>query len=125
MELNELSGVMVNIAFELHSKYGPGLSEKVYEKLFCHELFERKIAYGHQVSIDLKHGAITYKNAFKADLIIEDQLMLELKCSKPNKELHFRQLHTYLKISGFKLGLVFNFDVPRIKDGIIRVANGL
>ena len=125
MDLNELSGVVVNIAFELHSKFGPGLSEKVYEKLFCHELFKRKINYRDQVPIDLEHNGIRYKNAFKADLIIEERLMLELKSCRPNKDLHFRQLHTYLKVSGLKLGLVINFDFPRIKDGIIRVANGI
>jgi GxxExxY protein len=116
---------LVNIAFELHSKFGPGLSEKVYEKLFCQELFKRKINYREQVPIDLEYTGIRYKNAFIADLIIEERLMLELKSCRPNRDLHFRQLHTYLKLSGLKLGLVINFDVPKIKDGIIRVVNGL
>jgi GxxExxY protein len=125
MEHNELSGIMVNVAFELHSQYGPGLSEKVYEKLFSQELYKRKISFRNQVPINMEHDGIKYKNAFKVDLVVEEKLMLELKSCKPNRNLHFRQLHTYLKISGFKLGLVINFDVPKIKDGIIRVVNGL
>ncbi|HLO80456.1 MAG TPA: GxxExxY protein [Chitinophagaceae bacterium] len=123
MELNDLTGIAVDIAFKLHNLYGPGLYEKVYEKLYCYELNKRKINYQNQVCIDLRHEDILFKNAFKADLILENQLLIELKSSKSFYDLHFRQLHTYLKISGFEVGLLFNFNVAKIKDGIIRVIN--
>jgi GxxExxY protein len=123
MRINELSGIAVDIAFKLHDKYGPGLYEKVYKNLFCYELHQRQISFKSEVKIDLMHGDIVFKNAFKADLIVENQLMIELKSCKPYPALHFRQLYTYLKISGLKVGLLFNFNVARIKDGIIRVIN--
>lgn len=123
MELNDLSGIAVDIAFKLHNLYGPGLYEKVYQGLFCYELNKRNINYRSQVGIDLQHEGVLFRNSFKADLIIENQLLIELKSCKQYPELHFRQLHTYLKISGLTLGLVFNFNVAKIKDGIIRVIN--
>jgi GxxExxY protein len=123
MQINELSGIAVDIAFKLHDKYGPGLYEKVYKNLFCYELHQRQISFRSEVSIDLQHGDMVFKNAFKADLIVENQLMIELKSCKPYPALHFRQLYTYLKISGLSVGLLFNFNVARIKDGIIRVIN--
>ena len=125
MTENELSTVAVNICIKIHKQYGPGLYEKVYEEIFCYELGKLGIDYVRQVNIPLLHESLKIPIAYRADLILEDKLIIEIKSCRELFEMHFRQLHTYLKIKNIKLGLVINFNVALIKYGIRRVVNKL
>ena len=125
MTENELATVVVNISLKIHRQYGPGLYERVYEEIFCYELNKMNINYLRQVNIPLIHESLKIPVAYKADLILEDKLIIEIKSCRQLFEMHFRQLHTYLKIKDIRLGLVINFNVALIKNGIRRVVNGL
>ena len=125
MSENELATLAINVCFEIHKKYGPGLFEKVYEELFCYEWNKTNISYQRQVNIPLLHEELKIPLAFRADIIIDNKLVLEFKSCRQLFDIHFRQLHTYLKIKNLKLGLVINFNVSLLKYGIKRVVNGL
>jgi len=125
MTENELSTAAVNSCIKIHKQYGPGLFEKVYEEIFCYELSKLGIEYERQVNIPLLHESLKIPIAFRADLILEDKLIIEIKSCRELFEIHFRQLHTYLKIKNIKLGLVINFNVALMKYDIRRVVNGL
>jgi GxxExxY protein len=125
MTENELASLAVDICLKIHKQYGPGLYEKVYEEIFCYELKKLNVNFQRQVNIPLIHENLKIPAAYKADLILEDKLIIEIKSCRQLFEMHFRQLHTYLKIKNFKLGLVINFNVSLIKYGIRRIVNGL
>jgi GxxExxY protein len=125
MTENELASLAVDICLKIHKQYGPGLYEKVYEEIFCYELNKLNVNYQRQVKIPLIHENLKIPVAYKADLILEDKLIIEIKSCRQLFEMHFRQLHTYLKIKNFKHGLVINFNVSLIKHGIRRIVNGL
>jgi GxxExxY protein len=125
MTENELATIAVNICLKIHKQYGPGLYERVYEDIFCFELNKLEIQFARQVNIPLIYESLIIKMAYRADVILEDKLIIEIKSCHELTDIHFRQLHTYLKIKKIKVGLVVNFNVPLIKYGIRRVVNGL
>ena len=122
---NELSGQVVDTAFRIHSRLGPGLFESVYEEVLCFELQKQGLSIERQKTIPIKWGDVTLNHAFKADIIIEKTVLLEIKSVELLSKVHYKQVLTYLKLTGIKLGLLINFNEALIKDGIYRIANGL
>ncbi len=107
------------------TKYEPGLFESVYEEIFCYELSKTGIPFKRQHPVPLIHEEIKMEIGFRADVIVDDKVIMELKSIEAIAPLHFRQVQTYLKLSGCKLALLVNFNVAYIKDGIHRIVNNL
>ena len=122
---NEISAVVVNICFQIHSTYGPGLFESVYEEIFCYELAKTGIPFTRQQAIPLVHETIKMELGFRADVIVDNKVIVELKSIEALAPVHYKQVQTYLKLTGSKLGLLVNFNVSLIKDGIHRIVNKL
>jgi len=122
---NEIARVVVDICFRIHIQYGPGLFESVYEEIFCYELTKTGLSFGRQQPIPLIHEEIRMEAGFRADVIIENKVVVELKSIEGLALVHHKQVHTYLKLTGCKLGLLINFNVNLIKDGIHRIVNKL
>ena len=125
MTENEVAKTVVNICFKIHSTLGPGLLESVYEEVLFYELGKHRLQSDRQVPIPVVYEKIEMPIGFRADIIVEDELILELKSVETLAPVHYKQLLTYLKITGLKLGLLINFNVPLIKNGIFRVVNQL
>jgi len=122
---NDLAKKVVNICFKIHTMYGPGLFESVYEEIFCHEWTKCTVPYKRQWGIKVIHEGIDMGIGFVPDLILDDKLILELKSVETLAEVHYKQLLTYLRLTKLKLGLLINFNVPLIKNGIHRIVNNL
>ncbi len=120
---NELSKVVLDTCFKIHKLYGPGLYESVYEELVCYELEKVGIFFQRQKPIPLVHETISLEAGFRADVIVEKILLLEFKSVENVLDVHFKQVQTYLKLSGLKLGLLINFNSSLLKDGIKRIIN--
>lgn len=116
---------MVDLCYRLHKQYGPGLFESMYEELFCYEWAKTGIPFERQKGIALVHEAVKLEAGFRADVIIDNKLLIELKSVEALADVHYKQVLTYLKLTGIKLGLLVNFNVALIKDGIHRVVNNL
>ena len=123
MELDRLARLAVDCGFRLHKEIGPGLLESVYEVLLAMELTERGLAVRRQVSVPIRHKGVVIDNAFKADLLIEDRLLIELKSVARNAPVHGKQVLTYLRLMGLPLGLLMNFGMGTFKDGLQRIVN--
>lgn len=122
---NQISYHIIGRALEIHRKLGPGLLESAYEKILAYELRKIGMLVECQVSKPLKWESIEIEKAYRIDLIVENKVIVELKCLDEVNPVHFSQLLTYLKLSDLKLGLILNFKTKILKDGIYRVANGL
>lgn len=120
---NELVNIVLDICFSIHRRYGPGLFESVYEKLFFYEFSKENIFFERQKAVPLIHESIKLNTGFWADFLIENKLILELKSIETLANIHYKQVQTYLKLSGCKLGLLVNFNVEYLKDGIKRIIN--
>ena len=119
-ELNELSGAIIGAAIEVHRQYGPGLEEELYEAALCAEMRLRNIPFACQVWLDVLYkGEVIGQR--RVDLIVGDRIIVELKAVEQLAPIHRAQLLTYLKITGYKLGLLINFNTIILKDGIKRV----
>ena len=125
MTENEIAKVVVDICFRIHTQYGPGLFESVYEEIFCYELQKTGISFLRQHPVPLIHEEIKMDVGYRADVIIERKVVVEFKSVEVLAPLHFKQVQTYLKLSKCKLGLLVNFNVPLIKNGIHRIVNHL
>jgi GxxExxY protein len=125
MTENEISKVVVDLCFRIHKQYGPGLFESVYEEIFCYELAKTGLNFKRQHPVPLVHEEIKMEVGFRADVIVEQKVIVELKSIEALADVHYKQVQTYLKLSGCKLGLLINFNVPLIKDGIHRIVNNL
>ncbi len=128
MEREEIESVakdMVQIAYDIHVELGPGLFESVYEEVFCFELHKRNIKFKRQESIDIFYKELRVPAAFKADILVEDCVILELKSVENILQVHLKQLGTYLKLTGIRLGLLINFNQDVIKGNIKRIVNKL
>ena len=126
MTINEISKIVLDAAFEIHKKLGPGLLESVYETIMEYELIH---TYGLRVSrqrgIPVVWKEMKLDLGFRSDLIVEDVVLVELKSIEALAPVHYKQVQTYLKLTGCKLGLLINFNVAMIKDGIHRIVNKL
>ena len=125
MDINKLSSTIIGAAVEVHKALGPGLLESAYEECLCHELDLRNIAFERQKSLPLAYKEKHLDCGYRSDIVVENRIILELKTCEKIEEIHKAQLPTYLKISGLKLGLLFNFNAPVMKDGILRMVNDL
>ena len=122
---NDIAKLVVDICFKIHYKYGPGLFESVYEEIFCYEWQKTGIPFSRQQGISLIHEEIKMEVGFRADVIIDNRVIVELKSIDVLAPVHYKQVQTYLKLTDIKLGLLINFNVNLIKDGIHRVVNKL
>jgi len=125
MTENELSKIIVNTAFQIHSKLGPGLLESVYEEIMFYELQNQGLWVERQKGIPVFWDDLKMDIGFRADLIVEKKVMIEIKSVENLAAVHPKQLLTYLKIAGVKLGLLINFNEVLIKNGITRIVNNL
>ena len=121
--MNELSEKIIGAAIEVHRELGPGLLESTYEACLAHELNLQGIKAVRQKKQPIHHKGLEIDEANRIDLIVEDQIILELKVVDELNDIHLAQLLTYLKLSGCILGYLINFNVPPLKKGIRRVVN--
>jgi GxxExxY protein len=125
MTENEVAKIVVDSAYHIHTKVGPGLLESAYETVMEHELRKRGLRVERQVPVSIVYDDLVVSDAFRADLIVEDLLILELKSVEQMHPVYAKQLLTYLKLTGKRLGLLINFNTRLIREGITRVVNGL
>jgi len=125
MTENEIAAIIVNTAYDIHVKLGPGLLESVYEEIMFYELVKQGLNVERQKAIPVIWDELKMEIGFRADLIVENKVILELKSVEKIAPVHPKQLLTYLKITGLKLGLLINFNEKLIKDGITRIVNNL
>lgn len=125
VSLNDLSRQVVDCVFEVHTNTGPGLLESVYEECLAKEFDMQGIQYLRQHDIPVKYKNYYLDKSFRVDFLVENGIILELKAVDSILPLHTAQLLTYLKLSDYRLGLLINFNVPLIKNGIKRIANNL
>lgn len=121
MYSNELSGKVIGAAIEVHKILGPGLLESAYEECLCHELELRAIPFERQKELPLEYKGVALDCGYRLDLVVANKLILELKACEALEPIHEAQLLTYLKLTGIKLGLLINFNVPVLKEGIKRL----
>ena len=122
-EINAASRVIVDAAMKVHSALGPGLLESAYEACLKHELSKRGLMVASQVMLPVQYDGVAIDAGYRIDLLVEDAVVIELKAVEKVVPIHEAQLLTYLKLSGKKLGLLLNFNVLHMKDGIKRIAN--
>ena len=125
MNENEIAAIVVNSVFEMHNTLGPGLLESVYEQILARKLEKEGLQVEVQKKISIVYEDMIIENAFRADLVINDLVIIELKSVEKLEKVHFKQLLTYLRLSNKKLGLLINFNTELIKNGIKRVVNNL
>jgi len=125
MKENELSRIVLDAAFRIHTKLGPGLLESAYEAIMAYELNQRGLAVQRQVPIPIYYEGLTFEEGFRADLLVEDKLIVELKSVERLAPVHGKQVLTQLRLSQKRLGLLINFGEVHLKHGIERIANGL
>lgn len=124
MDENQIGKIIVDCSVKLHMELGPGLLESVYEVLLAHELETRGLKIKRQVSIPIIFNGIKFDEGFWADIIVEDKVIIELKSVESVSKAHKKQVLTYLKLTGYKLGYLLNFGEALMRDGISRVING-
>ena len=125
MDINQLSSQIIGAAIEVHKVLGPGLLESAYEKCLCHELKLRGLSLENQKPLSLVFKGEKLDCGYQLDIVVENTIILELKSCEKIEPIHKAQLLTYLKLSGVKLGLLLNFNVPIMRDGIVRMVHGL
>ncbi len=125
MKENDLSYLIRGAAFKVHSALGPGLLESVYEVALSHELIKRGLEVRNQVGVPFVYDEINFNIGFRLDIIVNDKVIIEIKSVEELKDVHHKQLLTYLKLTNKKLGLLINFNVMSVKNGIIRIVNNL
>ena len=116
----ELTEQVIGAAIEVHRGLGPGLLESAYQECLCHELHLRNIRFARQVPVPVNYKGIRLDCGYRLDLLLADCLILELKCVEELLPIHSAQLLTYLKLAGNRVGLILNFQVPGLKDGVVR-----
>ncbi|MCQ2113847.1 MAG: GxxExxY protein [Bacteroidaceae bacterium] len=125
MQENDISRIILDLCIKIHKTLGPGLLEKAYEECLCYEMSKAGLAYERQKQIPLVYDGREVGEAFRADIVVEDKVIVELKSVSKVEDVFFSQLLTYLKLSDKKLGLLINFNTKKMTDGFHRVANGI
>jgi GxxExxY protein len=123
MDINKLSNKIIGAAIEVHKGLGPGLLESAYEECLCYEFNLREISYDRQLSLPLLYKEKQLDCGYRIDVLVEKSIILELKAVDKIEAIHKAQLLTYLKLSDIHLGLLLNFNVPIMKNGIVRIVN--
>ena len=124
MTENEIGKVIVDSGLTVHRELGPGLLETVYEVTLAHELKQRGLKVERQVPISIKYRGVRFDEAFRADIVVDEKVIVELKSVEQISEAHKKQVQTYLRLTGCKLGFLLNFGEALMKRGITRVVNG-
>ena len=125
MKENDMGTVVVDAALQIHRELGPGLLESVYEAILAYELRERGLYVERQVVVSMNYKGLNFDEGFRADLVIEKLVVMELKSVESMNNAHLKQLQTYLKLMNLRLGYLLNFGDALMKKGIRRVVNGL
>ncbi len=116
-----LTRKVIGCAIEVHRQLGPGLLESTYEECLCYELSKEGLAFERQISLPMKYKDVALNVGYRIDLLVENKLIVEIKATEKILPLHEAQLLTYLKLSGTRTGLILNFNVPVLKDGVKRM----
>jgi GxxExxY protein len=124
MSENEISKIVIDASIKIHRKLGPGLLERVYEECLFYELKKTNLKVERQVKLPIVYEDVILSYGYRIDLLIEDKLVVELKASEYLHSLYTAQTLTYMKLINAKWGLLINFNVPLLKDGIKRIING-
>lgn len=122
---NDIAREVVDAAFKIHTSLGPGLLESVYQTVLSHELTTRGLRVRSEVPIAIRYDSLRFDVGFRADLLINDLVIVELKSVEHTAAVHKKQVLTYVRLANLRLGLLINFGAPRIKDGITRLVNRL
>ncbi len=125
MTENEIAKIVVDSAYRVHSKLGPGLLESAYQAILAYELRTRGLKIETEVMMPVIYDQLSLNIGYRADIIVENKVIIELKSVEKVIDLHKKQLLTYLRVSNMRLGLLINFGTPLIKEGITRIVNGL
>ena len=125
MNENEIGTIIIDTSIKIHKELGPGLLESVYEVILAYELEKKGLIVQRQEPINIIYEGIQFDEAFRADLLVNDMVLVELKSIELINNAHRKQLQTYLKLSGKKLGYLLNFGAPLMKEGIVRAVNDL
>jgi GxxExxY protein len=125
MDIRELSGKIIGAAIEVHKALGPGLLESIYEECLCHELELRGLSFERQKALTVTYKGKNLNCGYRLDLTVEKEIIVELKSCDYIEPIHKAQLLTYLRLSGLHLGLLLNFNVPVMKNGVVRIVNDL
>ncbi|WP_414754199.1 GxxExxY protein [Anabaena sp. CCY 9910] len=125
MEENDLTGMIIGCGMRVHTVLGPGLLESAYEECLFYELRREGLRVGRQIPVPLVYKEVELDCVYRLDLIVENKVIVEIKSVESLKPIHAVQLLTYLKLTNCKLGLILNFNVLHLKEGIKRVANNL
>ena len=125
MTENQIATIIVDTAFHIHRDLGPGLFEKVYERIMEVELTKRGLTVTRQEPIPIVYNGVHFEAGFRCDLLVEDKVIVEVKSIEALHPVHKKQVLTHLRFSDKRLGLLVNFNVALIKDGIVRLVNGL
>ncbi|HZH38142.1 MAG TPA: GxxExxY protein [Flavisolibacter sp.] len=123
MEINDLTGNVLDACIKIHTEIGPGCFEKVYEETLYYELNKRNLHVEQQLVLPIEYEGLTIYDAYKIDLLVENRLVLEIKSVERINPVHFKQVRTYLKLMKLKNGILLNFNVEWMKDGFHRVFN--
>jgi GxxExxY protein len=124
MNENEIGSIVVDCAVKLHKRLGPGLLESVYEAVLAYELQRKGLSVERQVSVPIVYDDIRFEEGFRADLVVNGKVILELKSVERVTNAHKKQVLTYLRLTGMKVGYLLNFGKALMKDGITRTING-
>ena len=122
-EIDEVSGIVVDAAFKLHTELGPGLLESVYQTVLSRDLTRRGLHVVSQSFVPFEYDGLRFDEALRVDLLVESQLVVELKSIEELAPVHFKQVLTYLRLLKLQVGLLINFGAPTFKEGIHRVVN--
>jgi GxxExxY protein len=121
----EIGRAVIGMAIKVHSVVGPGLLESAYETCMHYELEKQNLPVRRQVLIPIRYEGLTIDNGYRVDLLVGDRVVVELKTVETVLPVHRGQLLSYLRLGGFKLGYLLNFHVAHMRDGILRMVNGL
>ena len=121
MDINQLTSKIIGAAIEVHKTIGPGLLEGIYEDCLCIELERRRISFERQKGIDIEYKGVKLNNQYRLDLVVNKKVVVELKTVDELAPIHDAQVLTYLKLTGFRVGLLINFNVPVLKEGLKRL----
>ncbi len=125
MTENDIGSIVIETAIQIHQKTGPGLMESAYEAIMAQQLCIKGLEVKRQVAIPIEYEGARFAEGFRADLIIDDKVIVELKCVETMHEAHKKQLLTYLRLSEIRLGYLLNFSESLMKHGIHRTVNSL
>lgn len=124
MQENDITGLILDTCIRIHRELGPGLFESVYEEILAYELEKIGLAVERQRGIEVEWDGQIMGLGFRADIIVESKVIIELKSVEKVEKVHFKQLQTYLQLMGIRVGLLVNFNEALLKDGFHRVVNG-